>query len=446
MYGSSSIKKAPYRTKPLWCAHNRRRPHGHNARCRDQPGAEPARRTSGSQKAASRSPPERGPYRLFQADTRSSASCCSRLSPQYSPTITWSHSALPLHATTVRSGFNRLRVGEKDCRPRRHASPALPAMAVPAAARPPHRASAPAGGASGRAGGCACLLLGLSDLRGLFSVPRPCTPSFQLALLSFLWEESVERECRHFCNSLLSRVRGETSLATAKTSKIEELRHYLIQHHQKRLEAATWLHASLQCRITTCLLYGQSQHERGLAQLPPRSQCKTPDNFTGCRIKHNDYGLRMLLCSCRCVRTVILSSQKICVCKAMRHIAASFMLFQELSYATPQSHVPQSTYSCDPTAKVFFFFDGSAEVLSYVLNYCRTKHFHCPVNTCRTVLEEEELAFWGTQEAQLASCCWLKLNNKAWPGEFWGRNEQTDNRCLTVQAWEDVSTGELSGT
>lgn len=104
--------------------------------------------------------------------------------------------------------------------------------------------------------------------------------------------------------------------------------------------------------LPVCFMGSPSTSEAWLSF--PRSQCKTPDNFTGCRIKHNDYGLRMLLCSCRCVRTVILSSQKICVCKAMRHIAASFMLFQELSYATPQSHVPQSTYSCDPTAKVFF--------------------------------------------------------------------------------------------
>lgn len=267
VYGSSGIKKAPYRTKPLWCAHNRRRPHGHNARCRDQPGVEPARRTSGSQKAASRSPPERGPYRLFQADTRSSASCCSRLSPQYSPTITWSHSALPLHATTVRSGFNRLRVGEKDCRPRRHASPALPAMAVPAAARPPHRASAPAGGASGRAalqderaGACACLLLRLSDLRGLFSVPRPCTPSFQLALLSFLWEESVERECRHFCNSLLSRVRGETSLATAKTSKIEATS---LPHSASSEKAGS-------CDLVACFVTVQNYYLSALWAVPAR--------------------------------------------------------------------------------------------------------------------------------------------------------------------------------
>ncbi|XP_009994900.1 PREDICTED: potassium voltage-gated channel subfamily C member 1-like [Chaetura pelagica] len=93
-----------------------------------------------------------------------------------------------------------------------------------------------------------------------------------------------------------------------------------------------------------------------------------------------------------------------------------------------------SIYDYDPTTKEFFF-DRSAEVFSYVLNYYRTKHFHCPVNTCRSVLEEE-LAFWEIQETQLSSCCWLKLNNEeVQPEEFniWDENEQTDDECLIVQ-------------
>lgn len=71
---------------------------------------------------------------------------------------------------------------------------------------------------------------------------RLCAPSFPLALLSFLLEESGERESRHFCSRLPSGIGGETSLGTRMTSKIEELHQHLIRRHQKRLEAATWLH------------------------------------------------------------------------------------------------------------------------------------------------------------------------------------------------------------
>lgn len=113
------------------------------------PGRPPRRQPRPLRAAARSLPAARGPYRLFQAETRSSASCCSRLSPQYSPTITWSHSALPLHATTVRTGLSRLRAGDKHGRPRRQAGPAPPAM-PPAA--PPLRACAvfpPWGGARG---------------------------------------------------------------------------------------------------------------------------------------------------------------------------------------------------------------------------------------------------------------------------------------------------------
>lgn len=98
-----------------------------------------------------------------------------------------------------------------------------------------------------------------------------------------------------------------------------------------------------------------------------------------------------------------------------------------------ESHAP-GIYDYDPTIKVFFF-DRSAEIFRLILNYCRTKHFHCPIDTCRSVLEEE-LAFGEIKEAQLASCCWLKLNNKEVHLEeldIWGENEQTDNQCPIVQ-------------
>lgn len=154
----------------------------------------PARRRAGTvgfRLTESSSPPERSPYRLFQADTRSSASCCSRLSPQYSPTITWSHSALPLHATTVRSGFSRLRLGEKDRRPQRHAAPPLPAMArlppVLRAELPLLRAALP--GEARR--GCGCVLLGLTDLRGLGSARDCARQAFRWPFFLSFWRKVV---------------------------------------------------------------------------------------------------------------------------------------------------------------------------------------------------------------------------------------------------------------
>ncbi|XP_032558102.1 potassium voltage-gated channel protein egl-36-like [Chiroxiphia lanceolata] len=60
-----------------------------------------------------------------------------------------------------------------------------------------------------------------------------------------------------------------------------------------------------------------------------------------------------------------------------------------------EPHAPR-IYDYDPTAKEFFF-DRSAEIFSSVLNCYRTKHFHCPIDTCRSVLEEE-LIFWEINE------------------------------------------------
>lgn len=58
-----------------------------------------------------------------------------------------------------------------------------------------------------------------------------------------------------------------------------------------------------------------------------------------------------------------------------------------------------------------FFFDRNPELFGYVLGYYRTRQLHCPANICRDVLEEE-LAYWGLEEAPLAPCCWLKLSGK----------------------------------
>lgn len=62
---------------------------------------------AGQGRAGPLPPAPPGPHLLFQADTRSSACCCSRPSPPYSPTITWSHSALPRQATTLRPAMAR---------------------------------------------------------------------------------------------------------------------------------------------------------------------------------------------------------------------------------------------------------------------------------------------------------------------------------------------------
>ncbi|XP_010211356.1 PREDICTED: potassium voltage-gated channel subfamily C member 3-like [Tinamus guttatus] len=96
-------------------------------------------------------------------------------------------------------------------------------------------------------------------------------------------------------------------------------------------------------------------------------------------------------------------------------------------------HAP-SIYDYNPTTKEFFF-DRSGEIFSYVLNYYRTKHLHCPIHICRSVLEEE-LAFWEINETQLASCCWLKLNNKKVPPDelhILDENDQADDQHLIVQ-------------
>ncbi|XP_025888973.1 potassium voltage-gated channel subfamily C member 1-like [Nothoprocta perdicaria] len=98
-----------------------------------------------------------------------------------------------------------------------------------------------------------------------------------------------------------------------------------------------------------------------------------------------------------------------------------------------EPHAP-SIYDYNPTTKEFFF-DRSGEIFSYVLNYYRTKHLHCPIDICRSVLEEE-LAFWEINVTHLAFCCWLKLNNrKVQPEELhiWDENDQADDRCLIVQ-------------
>ena len=56
-------------------------------------------------------------------------------------------------------------------------------------------------------------------------------------------------------------------------------------------------------------------------------------------------------------------------------------------------------------------FDQNPELFSYVLGYYCTQQLCCPANICQSI-PEEDLAYWGLEEAPLAACCWLKLSGK----------------------------------
>ena len=53
-----------------------------------------------------------------------------------------------------------------------------------------------------------------------------------------------------------------------------------------------------------------------------------------------------------------------------------------------------------------FFFDRHPTVFGQILNFYRTGKLHCPNDVCGPLFEEE-LAFWGIDELQVESCCWL---------------------------------------
>ncbi|XP_054851758.1 potassium voltage-gated channel subfamily C member 1-like isoform X1 [Eublepharis macularius] len=93
----------------------------------------------------------------------------------------------------------------------------------------------------------------------------------------------------------------------------------------------------------------------------------------------------------------------------------------------------QAVSDYDPNANEFFF-DRSAKLFGDVLNYYRTRHLHCPAGVCRA-LWEEELAFWGIPEAQLAPCCWVKLSHTEGLQEdldLRGNNDDTNEDSLTL--------------
>ena len=53
-----------------------------------------------------------------------------------------------------------------------------------------------------------------------------------------------------------------------------------------------------------------------------------------------------------------------------------------------------------------YFFDRHPGVFSNVLNYYRTGKLHCPLDICGPLFEDE-LNFWGIDDQQVESCCWL---------------------------------------
>ena len=53
-----------------------------------------------------------------------------------------------------------------------------------------------------------------------------------------------------------------------------------------------------------------------------------------------------------------------------------------------------------------FFFDRHPGVFANILNYYRTGYLHCPLDVCGPLFEEE-LGFWGIDDQQVESCCWL---------------------------------------
>ena len=53
-----------------------------------------------------------------------------------------------------------------------------------------------------------------------------------------------------------------------------------------------------------------------------------------------------------------------------------------------------------------YFFDRHPGVFSNVLNYYRTGKLHCPLDVCGPLFEDE-LNFWGIDDQQVESCCWL---------------------------------------
>ena len=74
-----------------------------------------------------------------------------------------------------------------------------------------------------------------------------------------------------------------------------------------------------------------------------------------------------------------------------------------LSWIAEESATHSPEY--DPTAGEFFF-DRHPQVFSHILNYYRTGNLHVPYDVCGPLFEEE-LNYWGIDDSQVESCCWL---------------------------------------
>ena len=74
-----------------------------------------------------------------------------------------------------------------------------------------------------------------------------------------------------------------------------------------------------------------------------------------------------------------------------------------LSWIAEESATHSPEY--DPVSGEFFF-DRHPQVFSHILNYYRTGNLHVPYDVCGPLFEEE-LQYWGIDDSQVESCCWL---------------------------------------
>lgn len=90
---------------------------------------------------------------------------------------------------------------------------------------------------------------------------------------------------------------------------------------------------------------------------------------------------------------------------------------RHITYRTTLRNVPDTrlswladssaSHSADYDAETGeFFFDRHPSVFSHILNYYRTGKLHVPYDVCGP-LYEEELQYWGIDDSQVESCCWI---------------------------------------
>ena len=72
-------------------------------------------------------------------------------------------------------------------------------------------------------------------------------------------------------------------------------------------------------------------------------------------------------------------------------------------YWITEKHVLSPEYDQE---KQEYFFDRHPALFSYILDYYRTGKLHCPSEICGPLFEEE-LLFWGIDEAVIEPCCWM---------------------------------------